>query len=74
MNAHERRSLSRELAAAPSWRTLGCDRLADPTIDGVGAGSAYSCYAVPESGQRDRVFTVLYTPDWKASWIESYSW
>ena len=74
MNARERRSLSRELAAAPVWRTLGCDRVADPAADGVGAGSAYSCYAVPESGHPGRVFTVLYTPDWKASWIESYSW
>jgi hypothetical protein len=74
MNARERRSLSRELAAAPVWRPLGCDRVADPAADGVGAGSAYSCYAVPESGHPGRVFTVLYTPDWKASWIESYSW
>lgn len=74
MNAQERKYLARSLASSPSWKTLGCDRLADPAADGVGAGSRYSCYAVPAEGHSNRVFTVLYTPDWKASWIESYSW
>jgi CubicO group peptidase (beta-lactamase class C family) len=74
MNSHERRTLTRQLAASPGWRTLGCDRVADPAADGVGAGSAYSCYAVSDKPDADRVFTVLYTPDWKASWIEMYSW
>jgi len=74
MNTHERKSLSRSLASAPSWKTLGCDRLADPASDGVGARSAYSCYAASEGGKTPTVFTVLYTGDWKASWIESYTW
>ena len=74
MNAGERKSLARTLAAAPSWKTSGCDRIADPASDGVGARSAYSCYAVSEGGKSPRVITVLYTGDWKASWIESYSW
>lgn len=74
MNARERKSLAHSLASAPSWRTLGCDRLADPAADGVGAGSAYSCYAVNDGGKTPRVFTVLFTGGWKASWIESYTW
>ncbi|MFL5560469.1 MAG: serine hydrolase domain-containing protein [Gemmatimonadaceae bacterium] len=74
MNASERKALSRQLAASPAWRTLGCDRMADATADGVGAGSAYSCYAVSDKPGVDRAFTVLYTPDWKASWIEMYNW
>ena len=74
MNAHERRSLARSLAAAPSWRTSGCDRLADPASDGVGARSVYSCYVTNEGGTTPRVFTVLFTGDWQASWIESYTW
>ena len=74
MNAHERKSLGRSLASAPAWRTSGCDRLADPASDGVGAASAYSCYAVNEGGKTSRVFTVLFTGDWKASWIENYTW
>ncbi len=74
MNTHERKALARALASAPSWKTSGCDRIADPAADGVGARSVYSCYAVSVGGKVPRVFTVLYTADWKASWIESYSW
>ena len=74
MNTRERKALARTLASAPSWKTSGCDRLADPGTDGVGARSAYSCYAASEGGTAQRVITVLYTGDWKASWIESYSW
>jgi len=74
MNAHERNALKKALASAPSWRASGCDRIADPAADGVGARSMYSCYAVSEGGKAPRVFTVLYTADWRASWIESYNW
>jgi len=74
MNAQERKHLGRTLASAPSWKTLGCDRLADPAADGVGARSEYSCYAASEGGKTPRVFTVLYTGDWKASGIEEYAW
>ena len=74
MTTHARKALARSLASAPSWKTLGCDRLPDPSVDGVGAGSVYSCYAASEGGRTPRIFTVLYTGDWKASWIESYSW
>jgi CubicO group peptidase (beta-lactamase class C family) len=74
MNTHERKALAKSLASAPSWKTLGCDRLADPATDGVGAQSVYSCYAASAGGKTPRVFTVLYTADWKASWIENYSW
>jgi CubicO group peptidase (beta-lactamase class C family) len=74
MTTQERKSLARTLASAPSWKTLGCDRVADASVDGVGARSVYSCYAASEGGKTPRVFTVLYTGDWKASWIESYTW
>lgn len=74
MNTHERKTLARALASAPSWKTAGCDRLVDPATDGVGARSVYSCYAASEGGKTPRFFTVLYTGDWKASWIENYSW
>ena len=73
MTADERSSLRRQLAASKSWKTLGCDRLAEGA-DGVGAQSAYSCYAVADSGRVGRVITVLYTSDWKASWIEGYTY
>jgi hypothetical protein len=74
MTSRERATLRRELAAAPSWKTLGCDRLAEPSVDGVGAGSAYSCYAIADTGKAGRVITVLYTSDWKASWIDMYTY
>ena len=73
MNTRERAYLRRQLAAATAWKTLGCDRLADGA-DGIGAQSAYSCYAVADSAKTNRVFTVLYTSDWKASWIDMYSY
>ena len=55
MNAYERRYLSRELAAAPSWQTLGCDRLADSSADGVGASSTYSSLCRSGRSPRPRV-------------------
>ena len=73
MTPRERSALRRQLAAAGSWTTLGCDRVAEGA-DGIGARSAYSCYAVADAPNVSRVFTVLYTSDWKASWIEMYNY
>lgn len=73
MNAHERSALRRQLAATGEWRTLGCDHVA-AGADGIGAQSAYSCYAVADSGKVGRVATVLYTGDWTTTWIELDTW
>ena len=56
------------------WTPVGCERAGDHPIARLGAEVAWLCYARGEGARGGSAITALYTDDWRAADLESYSY
>ena len=73
-----RKSYGEMLARTTSWRSLGCDRVADLGISRLGSSVDRICYARGEAGgsggepQKGTVVSVLFAADGRVAAVETY--
>lgn len=70
----ERHGWEETLAGARRWTPVGCERAGDHPIARLGAEVAWLCYARGEGARGGSAITALYTDDWRAADLESYSY
>jgi CubicO group peptidase (beta-lactamase class C family) len=70
----ERHGWEETLAGATRWTPLGCERAADHPIARLGSEVTWLCYARGEGGRGGSAVTALYTDEWRAADLESYSY
>lgn len=68
-----RQSFARRVRRERSWTSLGCDAVAERHVARLGTPISWVCYARGMDPEPGLLVTVYYVADWRAAFVELYS-